>query len=293
MDSTDSRPSSSLTDTEIRPGQPVTQSQQPLARRAPLTRPCRTVPPMALGRPSLAVPILRACGTTSILRAVGTTSILRAVGVTVLVATTACAGTAKGHLARRAPADYAALAASAVGVLEHKYYAGAGLWNMCLPARRDRKNFDWGADSLTYSLAFHWQLTHDRRVVPLMRALARTAARYGPTGYSWSDVPEWDAIADVREYQVTASPAALANAKAAVAAVGEVPGFASGACPVIDYQRPGGEVNHLKTLETGSNYIKAAVLLYQVTHTASYLAAAERKYAEVHAYFAQGSLYTV
>src|SRR5215470_3175047 len=248
MDSTDSRPSSSLTDTEIRPGQPVTKSQQPLARRAPLTRPCRTVPPMALGRPSLAVPILRASGTTSI---------LRAVGVTVLVATTACAGTAKGHLARRAPADYAALAASAVGVLEHKYYAGPGLWNMCLPARCDRKNFDWGADSLTYSLAFHWQLTHDRRVVPLMRALARTAARYGPTGYSWSDVPEWDAIADVREYQVTASPAALANAKAAFAAVGEVPGFASGACPVIDYQRPGGEVNHLKTLETGSNYIKA------------------------------------
>src|SRR5215472_16739340 len=162
MDSTDSRPSSSLNDTEIRPGQPVTHSQQPLARRAPLTRPCRTLPPMALGRPSLAVPILRAsgttsilraCGTTSMLRACGTTSILRAVGVTVLVATTACAGTAKGHLARRAPADYAALAASAVGVLEHKYYAGAGLWNMCLPARRDRKNFDWGADSLTYSLA--------------------------------------------------------------------------------------------------------------------------------------------
>jgi len=221
-----------------------------------------------------------------------------------LLAATGCGGTANltaaGGEAARAeyatqPATYAALAASAVSVLEHGYYAGAGLWNMCLPARCHRKNFDWGADSLTYALYLHWQLTHDRRVRPIMRALARTAARYGPAGYGWSDVPEWDAIADIREYQVTGDPAALAKAKAAFAVVDRTAGFASGACPSVDYQRPNGGPDRLKTLETDSNYIKAALLLYQVTRDPAYLAKAESKYAAVRIYFlgAGYPLYTV
>ena len=181
--------------------------------------------------------------------------------------------------------------------LEHSYYTGAGTWNMCVPAICHKKNFDWGSDSLTYALYLHWQLTGDRTVAPVMAALTATAHQYGPADTGWSDVPVWDAIADVREYQVTGNPAALAKAEAAFAEVDSVGarGFAAGACPRIDYQRRGGAGNHLKTLETDSNYIKAAVLLYQATGNKSYLQKAELKYAAVRTYFlsARFPLYTV
>ena len=70
--------------------------------------------------------------------------------------------------------------------------------------------------------------------------------------------------------------------------------FAAGSCPSIDYQRPHGGTNQLKTLETDSNYIKAALLLYQVTKTPSYLAKARSKYTAVRRYFlsARHPLYT-
>src|SRR5262249_47388001 len=113
----------------------------------------------------------------------------------------------------------------------------------------------------------------------------------------WSDVPEWDAIADVREYQITGSRAALRKAKAAFAIVDSVHArsFAAGHCPSIDYQQPRGGTDHLKTLETDSNYIKAALLLYQVTRTSGYLAKAKRKYLAVRKYFANpyNPLYSV
>jgi len=70
--------------------------------------------------------------------------------------------------------------------------------------------------------------------------------------------------------------------------------FASGTCPSIDYQRKDGGTNYLETLETDSNYIKAALLLYQVTKKPGYLAKAQRKYAAVRKYFlgARVPLYT-
>jgi hypothetical protein len=61
--------------------------------------------------------------------------------------------------------------------------------------------------------------------------------------------------------------------------------YARGACPVIDYELPGGKPGDLKTLETDSNYIKAALLLYQITHQRSYLWKAQAKYADVRQYF--------
>ncbi len=67
---------------------------------------------------------------------------------------------------------FAGLGSSAANVLEHRYYAGAGNWNMCLPAICDQRNYDWGSDSLTYALYFRWELTHDRAAVPIMMALA-------------------------------------------------------------------------------------------------------------------------
>ena len=198
--------------------------------------------------------------------------------------------------ARASAPNYSTLAAKAVSTLVHGFYTGAGTWNMCLPAICNKKNFDWGADSLTYALYLHWLLTGDRQVKPIMAALAATARLYSPSTTSSSDVPMWDAIADVREFQVTGNPAALSKAEAAFAFVdtADARRFAAGACPAIDYQKPDGGSNDLKTLETDSNYIKAALLLYQATHQGAYLTKAERKYAAVRRYFLTSSaLYTV
>jgi hypothetical protein len=103
-------------------------------------------------------------------------------------------------------------------------------------------------------------------------------------------VPEWDAIADVREYQVTHDPRALAKAKAAFAYVEQAQVFAVGACPDIRYQQPDGEANKLKTLETDANAIKAALLLYSVTHDATYLASARTHYDAVRKWFRDPTL---
>ncbi len=166
---------------------------------------------------------------------------------------------------------------------------------MCLPVRCYTTDYDWGADSLTYTLYLHWLLTGDRRAAPIMNALTATAH----TSYAggWSDVPMWDSVAAAREYQVTGNPAALGKAILAfryVASTGRRL-FARGACPGVFYQQPGGGDNKLKTLETGSNYIKAALLLYQITRSPGYLAQARAQYQAVRAEFlsARFPLYTV
>ncbi|HMC09127.1 MAG TPA: hypothetical protein VKL22_07390, partial [Actinomycetota bacterium] len=71
--------------------------------------------------------------------------------------------------------------------------------------------------------------------------------------------------------------------------------FGAGACPSIDYQVPHGGKNKLKTLETDSNYIKAGLLLYQITNDTTYLKKAEGKYAAVRQWFLDPAvpLYTV
>ncbi|HEX9035169.1 MAG TPA: hypothetical protein VF834_25285, partial [Streptosporangiaceae bacterium] len=101
-------------------------------------------------------------------------------------------------------------------------------------------------------------------------------------------------VADMRMYQVTGSKLALAKAEAAVRWLGTVPGLGSGACPAADYQWPYGHRGYLKTLETSSNYIKAALLLYQATGKASYLTGAQAQYAQVRRFFLARSvpLYT-
>jgi hypothetical protein len=107
----------------------------------------------------------------------------------------------------------------------------------------------------------------------------------------------WDSIADSREYQVTGSPAALAKARAAFGWVDSAMAgwFGSGACPGIDYQWPDGRGGNLKTLETATNYIKAALLLHQITGSARYLTKAQAQYEQVRRYFLIGGvpLYTV
>jgi hypothetical protein len=178
------------------------------------------------------------------------------------------------------------------------FYAG-GSWRMCDQANCWTTNSDWGADSLTYALWLRWETTRHPAVPPVLRGLLATTQQYPPpctsNCTSGSDVPEWDAIAAVREYQVLGDPVALADARAAFDFVEGSNAFALGACPEIRYQQSYGSENHLKTLETDSNAIKAALLLYQVTHERSYRDDAVRAYAAVRKWFFDpaASLYSV
>jgi hypothetical protein len=194
--------------------------------------------------------------------------------------------------AARHPGTYAALARKALATLEGKYYNGAGRWNMCVPVRCLAGNRDWGADSLTYALYLHWLLTGDPAVAPIMNALTATAPG---THSGVSDVPLWDSIAAVREYQVTHNPEALRKAESDFGSVAGSRQYALGACPEILYQHTDGGSTQLKTLEADANYVKAAVLLYQITRQHSYLAQAELHYQAVRQYYLSPgtSLYTV
>jgi hypothetical protein len=184
----------------------------------------------------------------------------------------------------------------AVQTLEREYYNGDGTWHLCLPHICGTSDIDWGADSLTYALYLHWLLTNGPSVPPIMNALAAKAHLYGATESTFSDMPLWDSVANAREYQVTGSSVALQKAKAAFTVVdGQPARYALGACPSINYQQPGGGSNHLKTLETDSNYVKAALLLYRLTSDSSYKNKAEAKYNAIRNNFLDTSvpLYTV
>jgi hypothetical protein len=193
--------------------------------------------------------------------------------------------------------DYAARASRSAHLLEQAFYNGTGLWHMCVHASCFTKNRDWGSDSLTYVLYLRWLITGDRSVPPLLRTLAGTAPDWTPDEQGSSDTVMWDAVADAREYQVTGSGVALAKAETAFSWLdsANAASFATGACPGIYYQWPQGADGDLKTLETTSNYIKAALLLHQITGLAGYLDRAERAYATVRQYFLASDvpLYTV
>jgi hypothetical protein len=176
-----------------------------------------------------------------------------------------------------------------------------GRWKACISGC-GASNHDWGADSLTYTLALRRNIDHhDPRVVPYLRALAKTTPIYDapcqiPRGCTehWSDDPMWDSVAMGKEYTALGQhdAALLANEKAAFAFVDRAgPAvFAFGACPGIHYQQPGGGDNKLKTLETDSNYIKAALLLYRFTHDMTYLDKAKAEYLAVRHYFLDPAL---
>ncbi len=188
----------------------------------------------------------------------------------------------------------------ALGTLLHVWYGGNGTWRECDTAGCPEGTGDWGVDSLTYALYLRWATAADASIPPVMSALTTAGPSYPgpcllPSCDGWSDVPQWDAIAAVREYQVTKDPVALAHAEASFAYAQGSDAFALGACPRIRYQQPSGAINHLKTLETDANAIKAAILLYQATGQAAYLQSATTRYGAVRSYFLDpsASLYTV
>lgn len=191
--------------------------------------------------------------------------------------------------AARAPGSFGSSADAAAATLEHRFYHAPGQWNMCVPDDCGTAVRDWGADSLAYALYLRWRVAGDPQAVPIMNALARSAPMYDTCKRGacslWSDVPMWDAIAAARVFEVTGNAVALAKAQLAFAVVDRSDAFALGACPQIDFQRPEGGTSALKTLETDSNYIKAALLLHRLTGDPAYLVKARTKYAAVRRYF--------
>lgn len=196
---------------------------------------------------------------------------------------------------------FAAAANQAETALTDTFYVRDGLWRACTADGCPTGNQDWGNDSLTYALALRFRATRSPRLLGLLRRLTRTAPAYpAPCAntascQSWSDVPEWDAIALAQEYLATRAPMALRKAEAAFSFVEGSSAYALGACPSIRYQQPRGGDNHLKTLETDANSIKAALLLFRATGKRAYLASARRRYEAVRAYFLDPAvpLYTV
>jgi hypothetical protein len=200
---------------------------------------------------------------------------------------------------RPAAARYGDYARSAAATLERTWLSG-NLWRMCLAAGCPVGNQDWGADSLTYDLYLGWRTTHDRAIVADLGRLAGSAHGYRPCSGStcrqWSDVPMWDSVAASREYEANGNPAALTRAEHAFDAVRQGSAYyALGACPDVRYQQPFGGSTQLKTLETDSNYAKAALLLFQATRKQAYLDDAKATYAAIRRHFLdpQAPLYTV
>ena len=204
------------------------------------------------------------------------------------------------RLGRPRTITFAAAGREALESLLHTWYGDDGMWRECDQAGCPEGTGDWGVDSLTYSLYLRWATAADPSIPAVMSALTTAGPSYpGPCLLqacdSWSDVPQWDTIAAVREYQVARDPTALAHAENAFAYAEGSDAYALGACPHIRYQQPSGANNQLKTLETDANAIKAAILLYQATGQAAYLQSATSRYDAVRSYFLDGSasLYTV
>ncbi len=191
---------------------------------------------------------------------------------------------------------------AALQTLQNVFYQQGGNWSFCVPKAcgiLPFDDFDWGADSLTGALYVRWSIAKDASIPPVMTQLAANAATYGTCTASncpsWSDVPLWDSIAASHEHLVIGTADTVQHAQQAFDYVDTATQFGLGACPDIDYQLPAGGDNQVKTLESDSNYIKAALLLYQSTGTSTYLTKAQTKYASARKYFLDPSvpLYTV
>lgn len=218
---------------------------------------------------------------------------------TVLAAACSSSPSGLGMRNKSVPANYSAMSTAAATTLENDYYAGQGFWHVCVPSTScvgNPWNKDWGADSLTYALFEYWKMSKDPKVPPMLSALASTALLYTPSTGSWSDVPAWDSIAASRDYLATGSKTALSKAEAGFNwLLLHTSSFNKGACPNIAYQQANGGSTMLKTAESDTNFVKAAILLYQITHNNMYLQEATSRYAAIRStYFDPSSqLYSV
>lgn len=200
----------------------------------------------------------------------------------------------------RPVSTFSAAGDRAISAMLADFYTGRGTWRLCNRNSCGATNADWGADAATYTAYLRWRLTGDKRVVPVLRALARTAPQYpAPCAAApcsaWSDTPAWDAVASMREYELFHRPAELERAEAALAYTQRSAAFFTGACPSIPYQRPPQDGSDVKTLETVANAVKADLLIYRATRHRYYLSAARSGYDAARRYFLNRrlSLYTV
>jgi Glycosyl hydrolase family 76 len=183
---------------------------------------------------------------------------------------------------------YAEYAKDAFDALLKNFYS-AGKWK-AYPAAT-AKNHDWGDDSLTYDLYFRWLLTGDATIPPQLEALAAsmstppapcaTANGCGP----WSDEYLWDSLAGSREHEATNNATALSKAIAGFDYVDKTTVFSGGACPGIYWQKPDHTSGGLKTAETDTNYLRAALALYKRTNDAGYLDKAKTMYAAIRQFY--------
>jgi hypothetical protein len=198
-----------------------------------------------------------------------------------------CGGASSRPSAPLAPAaTFEELGEQAVSALRESFWAGDGRWFLC-----DRgcgaSNQDWGADALTFVTYLRWATTQDPALVPLFDRLIDTEPTYGLTScndlycFDWSDMPAWDAVAAARTFEVTGDRRARDHAEGAYRHAESAGHYRGGACPEIRFQLPGGGGGGLKTLETESNLIKAALLLWQQTGDPRFLSEAIDDYAAV------------
>src|SRR5215472_5269221 len=187
----------------------------------------------------------------------GTRGVIATSGVALVVACSSGSSPGSAAADAGAPMNFRQASDAALQTMQTLFY-NQGNWNMCVPTACSRllpmDDFDWGADSMTAALYLRWTFEQDASVVTMMNALdANGSKSYGTcvdtSCVMWSDVPLWDSIAGAHEYLVTGSPGSIARAKNAFDFVDTANQFGLGACPEINYQRPGGDLN-LKTLET-------------------------------------------
>ncbi len=194
-------------------------------------------------------------------------------------------------------ATFARAGAQAASTLLRAFYTG-GRWRLCNGRRCGEASSDWGADSLTYALWMAWKGSRAHADATALAAIGVAMPRYsgacGNACPTWSDAPAWDAVALARIYEATGENAFRTRAIAALRDAGDVR-FVGGACAAIAYQRARPSPSDLKTLETGANATKAALLLYRATNDRRFLDEAIATYAADRALFLDPSvpLYTV
>jgi hypothetical protein len=181
------------------------------------------------------------------------------------------------------------------------FYDGNGSWRECNDADCTATDSDWGADSATYALYLRWTTTHDASIRGAMSQLLDNGPQYGdPCAQApcpaWSDTPAWDAVAFMREGEITGEQRqAVDRAEAAVRYVEQSAAFAGGACSGVPYQQAQPNGSHVKTLESDANLIKANLLLYGATRDRDYLDDALLRYGDDRTWFYDygANLYTV
>lgn len=224
--------------------------------------------------------------------------------LSLVVGSITCAWAAQTPHQDAAAMTFSELGNDVLETMRQSWYVPGKGWRGCA-SDCGATDQDWGADSLTSVIYERWLVTRDAALVAWLRALIGPASDHRLDVAMWSDVPFWDAVAALREYDATRDAEALRHAVDDYAYVAGRPSFSGGACAGIDYQYPqspgapepaGGG---LKTLESDANRVLAAALLAQRVadpqQRARYLEDARRTYAAIRKRFLdpRRALYTV